>query len=305
MIEQKLKNFKAVTVNDATKRNDWERIVQKDRKRPTFYWREMAALVAVVVLALSLTFLMNKTTGNENQASNPFVPVETIYYSHFAYEGVIPKANFYPYVRKFDGESLNEINDLLSRSTWQQIELPYEHSHSTYKFVFADGTSKILRNYNNKENSTEYLYDEKTGYAYVIPYSQYSDTVHERILDLTFFESADLLFVKIFPLLLIMLISIVKDFLYKKKMGLKKLPKRYSSYKQLAAQLLIILPLIGLTVYTQNVHFIWWVMAVILNMFVFRLLDDQSEHYKWRFNNCILVNVLILVILSVNFYYIY
>ena len=302
MIEQKLKQLKKVSATDAVKIDDWEKIIQKDRTQPSFYWKEMGAIITVLAIAITLFYLNNST---EKQAADPFAEIKTIYFSNREpkVEHYEPKSNFYPLVHKFDGEGLEAINGKLKASTWQPIdEGVLEGSYVTYKFVFADGTSKVVRDYID-DDYTEYLYEVETGYAYVLKADSFEDTIQLDVMNLHMNVNDDKrMFVILIMLLSIGILFLMKNYRYKKETGILKLPKTYVSKRQFGAQLTIILLLVGATIITQNVHYGWWMVGLLINSWVFRLLDDQSEHYKWRMVDNFLRSILTLVLLNYIYY---
>ena len=302
MIEQKLKQLQKLSANDTVKNDDWEKIVQKNRTKPMFYWKEIGAIITVLAIAFALFYLNNTT---EKQAADPFAEIETIYFSNKKplVEHYEPKSNFYPLVHKFEGEGLEAINEKLKASTWQPIaEGVLEGSYVTYKFLFADGTSKIVRDYID-DDYTEFLYEEKTGYAYVFKADSFEYTIQHDVMKLLMNVNDD----KRMLVILLMLLSIgilflIKNHRYKKETGILKLPKTCVSKRQFGAQLTIILLLVGATIITQNVHYVWWIVGLLFNSWVFRLLDDQSEHYKWRMVDNFLRSILTLVLLNYIYY---
>ena len=304
MIEQQLKQLQNVTVNDRIKHEDWDKIVQKNRKPPNFYWKEIVAIIAVVSLGFALTYLYKSPT--ENQAADPFAPIVTIYHSNMKLvDDFEPKSVFYPFVRKFDGEWLDDINKKIQGATWRQLEEAPTGSFVTYKFVYADGSSKILRNY--IQEPTEYLYDPKTGYAYILQVESFRETVHSSFMQLHLNAEIDNQQMLVFILLLILFATIllVKNHRYKKETGLQKNPKRYVNKKQQLTQLAIVLILIGATLFTQNVHYGWWIVGLVGNQYLFKLLDDRSEHYSWRVQDNLLHNIWALLLVSTTIYYIF
>ena len=303
MIEQKLKQLQKVSATDAVKNDDWEKIVQKDRKQSNFYWKEIGAIITVLAIAFALFFLNNLT---EKQAANPFAEIETIYFSDRApkVEHYEPKSNFYPFVHKFEGEGLEAINGKIKASTWQSIdEGILEGSYVTYKFVFADGTSKVVRDY-IVDDYTEYLYEEETGYAYILQTNSFQETILDDVMRLYLnVNDYKRMIVIVFLLISISILSFTKNYYYKKETGIQKLPKKLVNKRQYVAQFLILFLLLGTTIITQNVHYIWWIVGLVTNIWVLKLLDDQSEHYKWRMVDNFLRNILVLVLINFYFYY--
>ena len=304
MIEQKLKQLQKVSATDAVKNDDWEKIIQKDRKQSNFHWKEIGAIITVLAIAFALFFLNNL---NEKQAADPFAEIETIYFSNRApkVEHYEPKSNFYPFVHKFEGEELDAINEKIKASTWQPIdEGILEGSYVTYKFVFADGTSKVVRDY-IVDDYTEYLYEEETGYAYVVKANSFGDTIQHDVMKLHMnVNDYKRMLVLLFMLLPIGILFLMKNYRYKKETGIQKLPKKLVNKKQYVAQFLIIFLLLSTTIITQNVHYVWWIVGLVTNIWVLKLFDDQSEHYQWRMVDNFLRNVLTLVVLT-YFYYLF
>ena len=223
MIEQKLKQLQKVSATDAVKDEDWEKIGQKNRTQPSFYWKEIGAIITVLAIAFALFYLNSST---EKQAANPFAEIKTIYFSNREpkAEHYVPKSNFYPFVHKFEGEGLEAINEKLKASTWQPIdEGVLEGSYVTYKFVLADGTSKVVRDY-IEENSkyTEYLYEEKTGYAYIFQANSFQETIQSEVMKLLLNASdSKRMLVILFLLIPIGILFLTKNYYYKKETGIQ------------------------------------------------------------------------------------
>ena len=305
MIEQKLKQLQTVSATDAVKNDDWEKIVQKDRTQPSFYWKEIGAIITVLAIAFALFYLNNST---EKQATDPFAEIKTIYFSNRdpKVEHYEPKSNFYPFVHKFEGEGLDAINEKLKASTWQPIdEGVLKGSYVTYKFVFADGTSKVVRDYiEDTSEYTEYLYEEKTGYAYILQTNSFQETIVADVM-LLYSNVNDYkrMIVILFLLISISILSLTKNYYYKKETGIQKLPKKLVNKKQYVVQFLILFLLLATTIITQNVHYVWWIVGLVTNIWVLKLLDDQSEHYKWRMVDNFLRNILVLVLVLLTYFY--
>lgn len=305
MIEKKLKQLQKVSATDAAKNIDWEKIEQKNRKQQNFYWKEIGAVITVLAIAFTLAFLNNKST--EKQATDRFAEIETIYFSNRKplVGNFEPKSNYYPFVHKFEGERLDAMTEKLKASTWQPIEDTLEGSYVTYKFVFADGTSKIVRNYIDETSDyTEYLYEEKTGYAYVLKPDSFGETIQSDVMKFLLNVGVNTRMIALFLLISIGILFLIKNYRYKKETGIQKLPNRYVNKRQEIAQMAIIPLLLGSTLITQNVHYVWWIIGLIVNIWLFRVFDDQSEHYHWRVVDDFLRNILVLVF-ATNFYYLF
>lgn len=302
MIEQQLKKLQNVSVNEMVKNQDWEKILEKEKVQPKFYWKELVAIVVIFTIAFTLFFIPNNPT--ENHATNPFASITTIYYSNYNSVDNEPKSNYYPFVRKFDGEMLDVINEKLKHSSWQKIERPLEGSYITYKFVYVDGSTRVLQNY--FVEPVEYLYDQETGYAYVLQTDTFSDTVGFEMMkvhgELDSKENKRILYL----LLLLIPLGImlfINNHRYKKETGIQELPKRYVNIRQHLSQGLMILLLIIPTVLWQNIHYSWWILWLPLSVLIFSLLDDRSEHYKWRLTNDLLIKLIALSIVTTLVYY--
>ena len=302
MIEQQLKKLQNVSVNEMVKNQDWEKILEKEKLQPKFYWKEIVAIVVILTLAFTLFFIPNNPT--ENHAKNPFASITTIYYSNYTIGDNQLKSNYYPFVQKFEGETLDIINEKIKHSSWQKVERTLEGDYVTYKFVYADGSSKVLQNY--FEEPVEYLYEQETGYAYVIQTNTFSDTVVFEMMkvhgELDTKENKRILY------LLLLLIPIgsmllINNHRYKKETGIQKLPKRYVNKWQHLSQGAIILLLIIPTILWHNVHYSWWLLWLPLSVLIFNLLDDRTEHYKWRLTNDLLIKLIALSIVTTLVYY--
>ena len=46
MVEQKLKKLQNISVSNSVKNEDWEKILEKDRRQSKFNWKEISAVVA-------------------------------------------------------------------------------------------------------------------------------------------------------------------------------------------------------------------------------------------------------------------
>jgi hypothetical protein len=304
MVEQKLKKLQNISVNNSVKNEDWEKILEKDRGQSKFNWKEISTIVAVIALAFTLFFISNKPI--ENQAADPYAPIKAIYFKNMnsIVGDVETKSNYYPFVQKFEGETLNAIQEKIQNATWQQIEGTLEGSYVTYKFEFADGSSKILRNYINEP--TEYLFEEDSGYAYVLQAHTFSDTLQMEMMKIHLAivteEYKQVLYLILF-LTPLGILLFIRNHTYKKETGIQKLPKKYVNIRQRLAQVAILLLLLVPTVLLHNLHYGWWVIGLLGNVLIFRLLDDQSEHFKWRVINNLLYNLIALSIVTTQFYY--
>lgn len=117
-------------------------------------------------------------------------------------------------------------------------------------------------------------------------------------------ENKRVLYLILFLIPLAILIFI-RNHNYKKETGIQKLPKRYVNTRQYLAQVTIILLLIVPTVVFQNLHYSWWIIWLLLSVLIFSVLDDQSEHYKWRLTNDLLIKLIALSLVTTQLYYLF
>ena len=304
MVEQQLKKLQNISMNESGKNKDWEEILKKEQKQSNFYWKEISSIFAIIAIVVSLLLLPKESI--RNQAANPYEPIQATYFSNmYSKVGEVePKSNYYPFIQKFKGEALQSIEEKLKSSTWKQIEGNLEGDYVTYKFVFADGTSKILRNYINEP--VEYLYEKESGYAYVLQAESFNETIKFEMMKMfgQTGESKQFIHLLLFIIPLVVL-RFIRNHHYKKEKGIQKSPKKYINKLQVIVQVTMILFLTYLTVIIQNLHIGWWVIGLGLSSIIFRLLDDKSEHYKWRATNELFSNFIALSIVVTQFYYLF
>lgn len=298
MIEEQLKSLGQVKVNKERKEEQWQQIESQISKKAPLHWQVPAVLIAsitIFVMLLTIPLNLDVPSTSTTASEKPTSQIKTIYTSKYYDSKTKPISNFYPGILKLnDKEAISNVNTILTQSEWELFNQDATLDDYEYKLVYTDGLVKYFSYYYDSNAGVEYLIEQDSKYAYSYTYSYDGGEVYNLRYALRK-NAYNLSWGGYLLFFGILIIRAWHDMSYKRKNKLDRLPKMHITHWQSIFTIITVATLLSTTVFVGKVHFAWWIVGVVLNLFICLKLNKVEAHHAWRIRTIIINNVMFII----------